>query len=111
MGQTRFSHFIVTRGGVECVLIQHAAYAPKGVLTPVTEGQAPTRFSCDRAAEKYPTIYARRRALRAVNATAKFIDLAKGSTIDGHEFVKRVVASTGEWKINPVKCPPAPKSK
>lgn len=112
MGRAKFSHFVVTRGGKACTLLKHAAYAPDGVLAPAGEGEAPTQFTCVRELEhRYSTIYARRRALYAMTRTAHFIDIATGSTIDQQEFVKRIISATGEWKIEPIKCPTPPKSK
>lgn len=108
MGQRKFSHFVVKRGDVPCVLLVNPAFAPKGVLAVATEGQAATRFICDRS-EKYPTIYGRRRALYAINRTQRFIESTSGSLIDQHEFVKTVMAGEGPWAIEPVLCESASK--
>lgn len=105
MGRAPFSHFVVTQGGKPCVLVKHPPLAPEGVLL-VANGHQPTRFLCEREAlnnPKFATVYARRRAVRAIHRTEEFITVSKHSLANTHPFVKAVCDVRGEWDIEPVK--------
>lgn len=105
MGRAAFSHFIVTRGDVPCVLLEHPHWATKGVLV-AARGSEPTKFLCNRTTlANYATIYARRQATRAIKRTLEFIAATEHTLADAHEFVALVRAGPSTWKIVPVKCP------
>jgi hypothetical protein len=113
MGRAAFSHYVIFRGGVGCWLASNPAWTDTPVL--IANGEnPPTKFVCDRAAvrkPKYASIYAHRRACRAIINTEKFIANCTANMASDVPFCAAVLAGNkGHWSILPVKCPPKPKT-
>lgn len=107
MGRAAFQYIVVYRGDQPCWLATNTSYCPEPLLI-ASNDNPPARFVCDREKEKrakYTSIYTRRRALRAIRRTQKFIESASGSMVADSEFVKKVTSNGGDWRVVPFICP------
>lgn len=103
MSRRSYDYFIVLRGGVPCVMEKNEHANPDGVLLP-TPGAEPTKFLIDRERDKYPTIYANRRARNAIERTELFIQTFRNSVVNDHHFVQRVLKANADdaiWSVEP----------
>ena len=102
MSRPGYTHYVVTRDGAPCVLLLHPS-CPKGVMVPAIH-EEPTRFTCMRE-KKYPTIYAQRRAMRAITQTTVYLKQTQFSKIEDRDFVQRVLLASGNWRVVPAIVP------
>lgn len=92
----------VRRGGKDCVLYACGILPADGVLLPCADNEEPTRFTPDETLTtntRHHGIRMRRAAARAVKRTMILEASIRGTMVDAHQTVARLLKAEGEWEL------------